>query len=144
MPTQAERVAASDRALIGAAIELIAERGYDRTTLAAIGEKAGYSRGLVTQRFGNKENLLWEIIKQILGSWNTNSLEPRVGEMVGVRALQTILAAYLDACEKSPTRIRAYYALLREADGPVPALRETIQRLSAAIAGGIDACTTPQ
>ena len=33
MPTQAERVAASDRALMDAAIELIAERGYDRTTL---------------------------------------------------------------------------------------------------------------
>ena len=59
-PTQAERVATSDRALIDAAIELIAERGYDRSTLAAIGEQAGYSRGLVTQRSGNKENLLRE------------------------------------------------------------------------------------
>ncbi len=129
MPTQAERVAASDRALIDAAIDLIAERGYDRTTLAAIGERAGYSRGLVTQRFGSKENLLWEIIKRILGAWNTNELHPRTKEQTGVPALQALLAAYLDACERSPQSIRAYYALLREADGPVPAVRDTIAKL---------------
>ena len=129
MATQAERVAASDRALLDAAIELIAERGYDRTTLALIGERAGYSRGLVTQRFGNKENLLWAVMKQILDRWNTRSFEPRVADQVGVPALQTILAAYLDACENGPTRIRAYYALLHEADGPVPAVRDTIRKL---------------
>ncbi len=127
--TQAERVEASDRALIDAAIELIAERGYDRTTLAAIGEAAGYSRGLVTQRFGNKENLLWAILRQILDRWGTHAMQPRVADRVGVPALQTILAAYLDACESGPKRIRAYYALLREADGPVPAIRDTIKKL---------------
>ena len=127
--TQAERVEASDRALIDAAIDLIAERGYDRTTLAAIGEAAGYSRGLVTQRFGNKENLLWAILRQILDRWSTQAMQPRVADQVGVPALQSILAAYLDACESGPKRIRAYYALLREADGPVPAIRDTIKRL---------------
>ena len=128
MPTQAERVAASDRALIDAAIELIAERGYERTTLALIGERAGYSRGLVTQRFGNKERLLWAVIRQMLDQWSTHSLSERV-DKVGVAALQAILSAYLDACDKAPHRIRAYYALLREADGPVPAVRDTIRKL---------------
>ena len=56
-------------------------------------------------------------------------MQPRVADQVGVPALQTILAAYLDACEAGPQRIRAYYALLREADGPVPAIRTTIQKL---------------
>ena len=130
MPTQAERVAASDRALIDAAIDLIAERGYERTTLALIGEKAGYSRGLVTQRFGNKEKLLWAVIRQILDQWSTHSFSERV-DKVGVPALQAILSAYLDACDRAPQRIRAYYALLREADGPVPAVRETIKKLHA-------------
>ena len=128
MPTQAERVAASDRALLDAAIELIAERGYDRTTLALIGERAGYSRGLVTQRFGNKERLLWAVMRQILDQWSTHSFGERV-DKVGVPALQAILSAYLDACDKAPHRIKAYYALLREADGPVPAVRATIRKL---------------
>jgi AcrR family transcriptional regulator len=130
MPTQAERVAASDRALLDAAIELIAERGYDRTTLALIGERAGYSRGLVTQRFGNKEQLLWAVIRQMLEQWSTHSFAERV-DKVGVPALQAILSAYLDACDRAPHRIRAYYALLREADGPVPAVRDTIKKLHA-------------
>jgi hypothetical protein len=52
-----------------------------------------------------------------------------VAGKIGVPALQTILAAYLDACEAGPKRIRAYYALLREADGPVPAVRDTIKKL---------------
>ena len=114
-----------------AAVELIAERGYDRTTFALIGERAGYSRGMVTQRFGNKEGLLWAVMKQILDRWTTNALEPRVGDQIGVPALQTILAAYLDACDRGPTRIRAYYALLREADGPVPAVRDAIRMVHA-------------
>ena len=130
MPTQAERVAQSDRALIDAAIDLIAERGYDRTTLALIGEKAGYSRGLVTARFGNKEKLLWAVIREMLDRWSTHSFGERV-DKVGVPALQAILSAYLDACDKAPNRIKAYYALLREADGPVPAVRETIRKLHA-------------
>jgi AcrR family transcriptional regulator len=130
MPTQAERVAASDEALLNATIDLIAERGYERTTLALIGERAGYSRGLVTQRFGNKERLLWAVIRQMLDQWSTHSFSARV-DKVGVPALQAILSAYLDACDKAPVRIKAYYALLREADGPVPAVRDTIKRLHA-------------
>ncbi|HUR77616.1 MAG TPA: TetR/AcrR family transcriptional regulator, partial [Acidimicrobiales bacterium] len=130
LPTQAERVAASDRALLEAAVDLIAERGYERTTLALIGERAGYSRGLVTQRFGNKERLLWAVIRQILEQWSTHSLSLRV-DKVGVPALQAILSAYLDACDRSPKHIKAYYALLREADGPVAAVRDTIRKLHA-------------
>jgi AcrR family transcriptional regulator len=129
MPTQAERVATSQRALVDAAIELIAERGYERTTFALIGERAGYSRGLVTQRFGSKEKLLWAVMQEMLDRWSTRVYEPHVESRVGVPALQAILTAYLDACERGPNRIRAYYALLREADGPVPAIRETIRRV---------------
>jgi AcrR family transcriptional regulator len=97
LPTQAERVAASDKALLAAAIELIAERGYERTTLALIGERAGYSRGLVTQRFGSKEKLLWAVIKQMLDRFSTQNLHER-GDKTGVPALQGILTTYLDAC----------------------------------------------
>lgn len=127
--TQAERTARSDRALIEAAIELIAERGYERTTLAAIGEAAGYSRGLVTQRFGSKEGLLWEVVERMLHYWGGHQLRPRVGERVGVDALQLTIDAYLEAVAASPDGVRALYALLFEAMGPVPALRPRFEEL---------------
>ena len=62
--TQAERTAISDKAMLDAAIELILEHGTDKTTLAAIGEKAGYSRGLATYRFGSKAGLYDEVTRR--------------------------------------------------------------------------------
>jgi len=46
--TQAERTARAEACMIEAAIELLNTTGIQGTTLVAIGEKAGYSRGLVT------------------------------------------------------------------------------------------------
>jgi AcrR family transcriptional regulator len=124
--TQAERVEASDRALIAAAVQLIADRGYQRTTLAAIGDAAGYSRGLVTQRFGSKEGLLWAVLDRLFHSWVLRSAGPRVGDRVGVEALRAAIDAYLHLVETAPDSLRAYHALLREADGPVPEVRRRI------------------
>lgn len=115
MPTQAERVAASDRALVAAAVGLIADRGYHQTTLAAIGDASGYSRALVTRRFGSKEGLLSVVLDQLLSSWRINTAKPRVGGRVGIPALRAAIDAFLEAVDRHPEAIRAYYALLREA-----------------------------
>ncbi|WP_336087363.1 TetR/AcrR family transcriptional regulator [Nocardia sp. SSK8] len=56
--TQQERTAQAERALLDAAAELIAQRGVDRTSLAEVGVRAGYSRGLVNHHFGSKAALL--------------------------------------------------------------------------------------
>jgi AcrR family transcriptional regulator len=58
MPSQIERRAEAERKLLEAAMELVAERGVRAVTLAAVGERAGYSRGLVTHHFGNRQGLL--------------------------------------------------------------------------------------
>ena len=50
-----ERSDLSTARLLDAAAELIEEGGYEAMTVAAVGERAGYSRGLVTARFGSKE-----------------------------------------------------------------------------------------
>ena len=48
--TQAERTAISDRAMLNAAIDLVIEHGTEKTTLAMIGEKAGYSPAFEPKR----------------------------------------------------------------------------------------------
>src|SRR5262249_57141898 len=53
--TQAERVAESAQRLMQAAIELIAEKGFQRTSASEIAERAGYSRTMVAARHGSKE-----------------------------------------------------------------------------------------
>lgn len=137
--TQAERVAESDRALLGAAVRLIAERGYQRTTLAAIGEASGYSRGLVTQRFGSKEGLLLAVLDRLLDSWTLRSAGRRVEGRTGIDALRAAIDAYLHVVEAAPESLRAYHALLREADGPVPAVRARIVEVNRSEREGIEA-----
>jgi AcrR family transcriptional regulator len=56
--TNAERVRESTVHLLDAAVELFAEQGYERTTAAEIGVRAGFSRNMVRDRYGSKEALL--------------------------------------------------------------------------------------
>jgi AcrR family transcriptional regulator len=56
--TQQQRRSRSEDALLDAAAELVAERGVDRASLAAIGDRAGVSRGLPTHHFGTKDEFV--------------------------------------------------------------------------------------
>lgn len=56
--TQAERRAASRARMLDAALDLVAERRSLRFTLAEVGERAGYSRGLPGQAFETKTGLI--------------------------------------------------------------------------------------
>lgn len=56
--TQQERREQAESALINAAAELVVEHGVRSLTLAAVGERAGYSRGIVTHHFGSKQALV--------------------------------------------------------------------------------------
>jgi len=56
--TQTQRVEISNRRLIEAAAALIAEKGWEATTAAEIGRRAGYSRAMVHARYGSKDAIL--------------------------------------------------------------------------------------
>jgi AcrR family transcriptional regulator len=56
--TQPQRVELSNRRLVEAAVELIAEKGWEATTAAEIGRRAGYSRAMVHARYGSKDAIL--------------------------------------------------------------------------------------
>lgn len=56
--TQPQRVETSARRLIEAAAELITEKGWEATTAAEIGRRAGYSRAMVHARYGGKDAIL--------------------------------------------------------------------------------------
>src|ERR1043165_6903985 len=56
--TQQERREEAERKVLAAATALITQHGSRALTLAAVGEAAGYSRGIVSHHFGSRENLL--------------------------------------------------------------------------------------
>jgi AcrR family transcriptional regulator len=96
--------------MTAAAVELIAERGVAGTTLAAIGEAAGYSRGLATHRFGSKAGLLRHVIKRVSREW-LRRLDSAVGEKVGLAALEAALDTQLGFIREAPNDVRAMYLL---------------------------------
>src|SRR5258708_32621479 len=67
LPNKRAQQASETRArLVAAAAELFAQRGYSATSVAAIGEAAGVSRGLVNFHFQTKEKLLHAVIEELV------------------------------------------------------------------------------
>lgn len=122
--TQAERTAISDKAMLNAAVELILERGTDKTTLQAIGENAGYSRGLATYRFGSKAGLYDEVCKAISRRW-LDYLEEDVGEKIGIEAMCAALDSFFQFVSDFPQEARVLQILYCGAGSPKSEYRQT-------------------
>jgi TetR/AcrR family transcriptional repressor of bet genes len=58
--------------LIEATIDVLAERGYSRTTLTEVARKAGLSHGLVNFHFETKERLLEETLAYLVEEYRLN------------------------------------------------------------------------
>jgi AcrR family transcriptional regulator len=89
---------------------LLLEGGIAAATLAAIGERAGYSRGLVTHRFGTKANLLASLHDIVVADWIAR-VQQAVGDRSGIAALDRVVDALYGFVEEAPDEIRAMYLL---------------------------------
>jgi AcrR family transcriptional regulator len=123
----------STRRLLEAAGELIVEGGYEAMTLAAVGERAGYSRGLVTARFGSKDLLLQALVERIIDRWHHRNVLPRTTGGTGREAIVILLEAITEQVERDPTDVRVLYALMFEALRPIPELRSTFVEFHASM-----------
>lgn len=104
--TQAERTALAETRMVSAAIELLNTVGIQGTTLVAIGEKSGYSRGLATHHFGSKAGLFRTVLKRLSSAWS-NELSAKLGEQTGLEAVKTAIDAHLAHALRHPEFIRA-------------------------------------
>lgn len=131
-PTQNKQVIRSQRStarMLDAASELIVERGYGAMTLAAIGERANYSRGLATSRFGSKQKLLEALVERITNKWSTRTVLPLIEGENGYDSLFIWLEGVCTQVERGSQGVRTLYALCFEALGPVPELSDRIVEL---------------
>jgi AcrR family transcriptional regulator len=74
--TQEERRNEAERKLVAAAAELVAEIGPSRVTLANVGERAGYSRGLATHHFGSKGALMQRLVEAVTQQFRDALVDP--------------------------------------------------------------------
>jgi AcrR family transcriptional regulator len=120
--TQAERVALSDQRMFDAAIELIIKHGTQGTTLKAIGELAGYSRGLANSRFGSKEIFLRDLFMRFDSHWKF-FLRSYTDNKTGIQAMKAAIAALREFMRSEPTYMRAMYILWYESLGHASEIR---------------------
>jgi len=104
--TQAERTALAESKMVRAAIDLLNTAGIQGTTLVAIGETAGYSRGLATHHFGSKAGLFRTVLKRVSAAW-TEELVRNLEGKTGIQAMTTAIDSHLAHALRHPEYIRA-------------------------------------
>lgn len=116
--------------LVEAAVELIAEKGFERTTAAEIGERAGYSRNMVRDRYGSKEALLESLFEEQFGRRLLPAFRrDRTGS--GLELVLGQLDDLLLAVEQEPEIMKAMIVLSFEAPGPLESIRPWYEDLIA-------------
>lgn len=109
--TQAERRDRSERELLEATIRVVSQKGVAAATFDMIGREAGFSRGLITQRFGSKDGLIRALI-DYLHNWQAELLErERVLDMDGLSALCAFVDLHCRTLE-GHDEATAYFMLL--------------------------------
>ncbi|HEY3472529.1 MAG TPA: TetR/AcrR family transcriptional regulator [Amycolatopsis sp.] len=109
--TQEQRRSATRAALLSAAAELVVESGMRAVTLARTGERAGYSRGIVTHHFGSKQALLDALAKA-----SQSGFVPGVGDRPpGLDRLLLLIEGYVGELGRDGVAGRAFLLLWAEA-----------------------------
>jgi AcrR family transcriptional regulator len=106
--TQQERRAQSEDALLDSAAKLFARNGVDQTSLAEIGEVAGYSRGLVNHRFGSKAALVEQLAQRVQSDFVSGLTNVKGDE---ITALVTIVHTYLSTSSQADDAARAFFVM---------------------------------
>lgn len=112
--SQEDRRAEAERRLLEAAAELIGEVGPSKVTLAAIGERAGYSRGLVTFHFGSKPALMQRLVDTVTELFRDAVVQESRSESAADRMLG-LVRAYFNVLSDLPPMHRARLVLWADA-----------------------------
>lgn len=102
--------------LIEATIEVLAERGFARTTLSDVASRASLSHGLVNFHFHSKELLLAETLSYLSEEYRENWMQALAqAEPTPAGRLDALLRATLAPAIFTPSRLAAWVAFWGEA-----------------------------
>lgn len=122
--TQAERHQESTAKLLDAAATLFAAKGFHRTTFAQIGELAGFSSGLVAQRFGSKLALVDALIKDTRERAWSEVMKQAMTRRSPVERFTELLRLYCETLVLGGDRLKALFVLMAESIGPLEEKRD--------------------
>ncbi|MFZ0267107.1 TetR/AcrR family transcriptional regulator [Caulobacter sp.] len=120
--SQSDRRQQSESELLGAAAQLILERGMAAATFENIGARAGYSRGLATQKFGSKQGLIEALIARLRARLEHLLADRDLESASGLEAVLGFVDIYLRNLQQDG-ETRAYFVLMAGAVAEVSDLR---------------------
>jgi AcrR family transcriptional regulator len=124
-----ERNEIADKLMLESAIELILEKGTEKTTLKEVGERAGYSRGLAGYRFGSKSGLFKYVLQLLASYWQQDIAEVSDGK-VGLEALLAVTQKHYELFEKKYERSKTFYILWFQVAGVDNEFKKVIARIN--------------
>ncbi|ARZ66373.1 TetR/AcrR family transcriptional regulator [Streptomyces sp. HU2014] len=103
--------------LLDATVELVAEHGYEATTLADIADRAGTARGLVSYYFPGKRQLLQSAVHRLMHLRLAAELERPPRATDGRERLARAIDAVLGLARDRPLLMRTHMAGILQEDG---------------------------
>lgn len=120
--------------MLDAALSLLSERKTLSFSLAEVAERAGYSRGLPTQTFGTKVELIRALVPHLRVRAEEVFLSPyERGE--GLTAVMTTVRALLDAPDTQVQIMIALHVLFAESTRPDSPYRDVVAALNRSSVG---------
>jgi AcrR family transcriptional regulator len=113
----------SNRRLLHAAAELIVEKGWEATTAAEIGRRAGYSRAMVHARYGSKDAILDAFLREYVKRLNPDP-DPATS---GMRQVLAHFDRIQEIHAEDHEVLRAMFVANFEAAKTTSPLRERVQ-----------------
>lgn len=106
-----DRAIESDYKMVEQTILLLAEGGVSAVTLEAVGLRAGYSRGLVTRRYGSKEKLLIRVLNYLV-NWLENNTNKATNGLYGIDAINKLILSVAEDIPINEIKYKAYFWLV--------------------------------
>lgn len=108
----------SQRAVLDAALALVAEGGVDAVTISALTARSGVSNGSVYHHFGSRAGLFAVLYGESFAHCMA-ALAPALGDGDAERGVREVVARYLGWVVDNPGRARFLYAAPQSADPAV-------------------------
>jgi AcrR family transcriptional regulator len=104
--------------LVDSAIEVIAELGFARASMAKIAARAGVTTGVISYHFGSKDELIEQVVATIV-KVGVEEIEPRVvGSPTATAGLRALITTNLEFMRQHRAYMRAMVEIVTH-DQPV-------------------------
>lgn len=110
--TRAERRQRTRGELVESAMRLFAERGVASTSVEAIAEAAGYSRGAYHSNFETRDEILDAVVAHVVGSVGPELVAVLRGQGGVLDRLAAYVRGFLLYCARRPVETRALVAVV--------------------------------